>query len=495
MVTIAPRFDPGGDFGQAFGSGIGRYLEQQAEAYRQNQALDALDQLKNQQQPTSGVDVTKALLRATAGVPGRGSIIETLAPLLMKESQARAMFPQGDQSQPYEWPQDRGQQTQGALGALSGLGGAESMTGQQQQQMAPEMQQKIDQDLSMIDQRIQNDIGKSISNFPQYMQEGLGAWQVPSPQERAGFIAKAMISGAPYEQALSEYNAAQEQKKEAYLSKVTALNEMRNIEESQIEAFGKRINTTLEESGFTPDRFWQDAGLRIAAEERIRGAGNKTDTDEQIKQRTTRRLKDVLNLTKSIEEIGGPSWFKPVGYQLQLEDATEKWSNRFREELGDTEEVRDKAQTLMESRGWDKYFSHEKAWPFSKDLEKQIKVTPELAEEQTTNKMKRGDAVKLNENRMKQIYGMVPFLAKKIAPNDSILNMRNYLVEKKNLSVYQANQVVNAIAEKVNLTPRQSAQLNEANGSLVTMSLNKIFSGLGGRSFRESERKRREAQK
>lgn len=493
----------GGGLGKGFGEGMGvlaqRNMQRRGidnlqktlkEKYWEDVADEETGAMKSQMKKDVNMfdlifDMTKGSID-TPGMPQ--SIMENVAPLLMKQTQSKAALntaygdPTGksnvNKTNTEEDLTDYGNTAPELKKRLQNLG-----------RIADNQRQKID----MMDESLTSSVPKFGESAP--------AYNVPSLQELASSSIQMANAAVPAE----EIYRAQQQKvqraleqykseRQGWEDKVKEFSLARGLEDEQLNFISGpdqqsgRVGSWLQDNKIENSQFWHDQGYRAFQDERKKHPGY---TDQKLWELAKPKLDNIKNLEARGRQSAAKPWVFPGQGQKAKSSFqnTKKFVNDYYEMAGKTPETTERLKTLLAENAWDEDYVLTLAQPPSKGLEnwfnKVNKLPPSLAAMSQgqgvdiRQKQQRGlDAVMESVDELvgekKGEYGQL--LGKPLLDeNDSILLLRNRLVRDKNLNKFQANEVIREIDKKGYLSDSQKSEIPQLEQDVKLYPMYEIF--------------------
>lgn len=130
MVTIAPRYDPGGDIGRAVGSGIGKGALDVTRRHRISGALDSItkgmDEKRAQGESINPLDVTMSMIKVLGPETGGMQMIGEIAPAIHKEVQRLNMSQPNQQKTSVPGSVNEGREGESSSDPTAGMNSSEA---------------------------------------------------------------------------------------------------------------------------------------------------------------------------------------------------------------------------------------------------------------------------------------------------------------------------------------------------------------------------------
>jgi hypothetical protein len=489
MVTILPRFDPGGEIGRSVGSGVSQGLSTYVDRSRLQGALENLDKLDLGNM--SYGDIIKSTAKSFAGIPGGLQYLQEITPHLLKQKQAldyAASFGQEEQPQGAFASQQQQSQRQmpmesqepsvrGAQGAIR--------TGDQSQ-------------FSVLKQQVPG------------LSEGVQAFR---PLTRQDFypIARKMAQGGATPQQINEaYEIERRRRLEEWESRKKAdearkeqQREERGLEETQRTFIEDQLSKELGRPPIEIDPYENQKAYEIFKNYQDKATKEgKSATDQEIWSRARQDFRGMRESLAAAKDRFTRPTFYDLSASRKIQEA-KQWAQDHLKKYGNFRQDRDLLETLLMENGFDRVEAKSIVRPFSKSLENTYKEAPifrGVSEEQVppttifgyqiAPERKRAKYIKPLEGREKDtaINKLASNIADSIQPTDSLLLLRENLVRNKGLTEDDFDAVIAQAVTKMQesgktLSPEQLTEVPYLTRN-VRQSLSEIFlEGLDTRQF------------
>lgn len=475
MVQILPRFDPGGEVGKAFGSGLGQQAGISADRQRMLSALNELDQLDKpieytdesgtlMQRAPSFAEKLRTLVKSGAGIPGWMNVVESLAPTLLKEAEGKAA--------------DAGLQRKKKPAET-----VEQVTGYSEEDGEPSQGGPLQENVTRLQETVKSFVEPRsrlpedlMSEVPRFNEQP-PAYEIPSREELSermnDFIQAGSTPQKAFEQMQREIQLGLQDwdsKMKNYTRSLGEFQQRRGLEETQRQFVDQQSQEYLPQLGIGSKdgvpKFYSDLAYRLFQDEKNK-KGAKARSDQEIWSQARQKLGQFVE-----HEAAGASQTRPLlfgsktlgipplaGAKNSIKQ-TQGWVDNYLKMAGNTPESREKAKTILMDNGWSRHKALEFVQPLSSELSTQFNKLPKLSKElpgpqgQVPQK-----TVQDNKKKMEQIQAMVPYLAKNFGDRDSLYLLRNDLVRKKGLNKIQADEIVEEVIQaRGGLLPHQAKE-------------------------------------
>jgi len=488
----------GGGLGKGFGEGMGvlaqRNMQKRGidnlqktlkEKYWEDIADEETGEMKRQmKKDIDPMDLILDLTKGSIDTPGMPqSIMENVAPLLMKQMQSKAAvntaYGDGTVKGTTEGTQEEEDLTDYGSTPKTFVKKLQNLD-----RIANNQRQKID----MMDENL-------MSSVPSFGEDA-PAYNVPSRQE----LAKSSQEMAAAGMSPQDIYTAQQQKvqrgleqykseRQGWEDKVREFSLARGLEDEQLNFISGpdqqsgRVGRWLEDNKIENSQFWHDQGYRAFQDERKKHPGY---TDQKLWELAKPKLDNIKNLEARGRQSAAKPWIFPGQGQKAKSSFqnSKKFVNAYYEMAGKTPETTERLKTMLADNGWDEDYVLTLSQPPSKGLENWFNKVNKLPPSSAAMSQGQGVDIRQKQQRgfdtvMESVNELVG--EKKgdrgqlLGENDSVLLLRNRLVREKNLNQFQANEVIREIDKIGFLSHAQQSEIPQLEQDVKLYPMYQIF--------------------
>ena len=421
MVQILPRFDPGGEIGKSFGSGVGQALGTQADRQRMLSGLESLNNLDFENM--SYGDLIKTTAKSFVGLPGGMQVLQEILPGLIKQKQSvdYANNAYGGEDKP-GGSVDLDKTSQMIEKSIPGVGQEVISQTDEMQMGAPRgAAAGARPELAPTSQKVPG------------LEEDIPAYRPMTNQERqqrAKSMAKGGFSPSEIQKAIND----EEQRRrdewkglvEAKKARTEQFVEERGLEDIQEDRVKGYVSEEIGVSQAEVDPYEMQKGYEYFKE------AQKKNPNMKDRQLWNHAKKDFQGMRESFsrgENMLERPQFLSLSADRRIADAR-KWAQGHLKSYGNFRQDREKLLSLFTNNGYTKAEAASIVKPLSEGLEKTVKDIGKATKKERFGYQgtMEHDVPLRGKDREKYTNKLAEDIATNIKPTDSILLLRERLV-------------------------------------------------------------------
>jgi hypothetical protein len=373
MVTILPKFDPGAEIGQSFGSGLTNALNLLGERKLAQSALDRLSEIDTSQM--TAPQIVSEVGKATVGLPNLQRQAAQYIEMLLNEKRAKAAQESAarraigtrdlaaQQRQPAQPQPEEGQSQQFLGEGEQALGQPQAMAAMQRGMPGQEPQPR---DLRQIPQSESMEVGQYFLS-PQAID-----------QIRAPFLEVGDVAGANQAQQRAEDQLIRMRQQEIEMAQQRNAERaaQRELEKEVAADVVDKTSKLLEKNGVAgnPEQ-WNRISVNLFEQERAKPE-NRGKSEQALWNEAGRKIERKINDIATSAQKN----FRPIirGNQKERFQQARKWATGHLREYGNTNEDRELLKSILMNSGWSRREATGIVQPFSEALESGFKKAPRM---------------------------------------------------------------------------------------------------------------------
>jgi len=337
MVQILPRFDPGGEIGKAFGSGLGQGVSKEYDRQRLLQGLNSLSNIKQEDlQKMSFPDQMQTLMRPFVGLPGGEMMITEMMPKWMEYLQNMADIAPEDLSDPSnDAPADYTDEQKSLWSATDKIN---EVTGGSQPPNHPEdVTEEVKETVYGNDPEPLTKVGPSRQGLPNNMPGQVREMAAVFPEIRAMAL-RGNPQGLSFDEKL-KYTNQLTQRRVPKDQAIRRVEDLSNYLQQQAGAFQDIQNKVTEEAqsiyGGTPYYSMFQRQMQAEADKQVDEGLMEPNSVINAARQKAKNLETVINNARSAKgrpvfeigvedrQKGSANWVAPLIKNGEIQTATE----------------------------------------------------------------------------------------------------------------------------------------------------------------------------